>query len=106
MRKEGFPWHRVAVIRAMQAANQAAKIDPAATFYTLRHTYASQLVQAGTPLLYVASALGHRDARMVERHYGHFAPSQVAATIRANLPEFGITASRKVQRIGVRRNTA
>jgi integrase len=106
MRKEGFPWHRVAVIRAMQAANQAAKIDPAATFYTLRHTYASQLVQAGTPLLYVASALGNRDARMVERHYGHFAPSQVAATIRANLPEFGITASRKVQRIGVRRNTA
>jgi len=93
----------VAVIRAMQEANTAAKIDPPATFYTLRHTYASHLVQAGTPLLYVASALGHRDARMVERHYGHFAPSQVAETIRANLPAFGVTASRKVRRIGTRR---
>ena len=89
-RKDGSPWHRVAVIRAMQEANAAAKIDPPATFYTLRHTYASHLVQAGTPLLYVASALGHRDARMVERHYGHFAPSQVAETIRANLPAFGL----------------
>lgn len=98
-RKNGSAWHRVAVIRAMQDANAAAKIDPPATFYTLRHTYASHLVQAGTPLLYVASALGHRDARMVERHYGHFAPSQVAETIRANLPRFGIAASRKVRNI-------
>jgi integrase len=102
-RKDGTPWHRVAVIRAMQEASSAAKIDPPATFYTLRHTYASHLVQAGTPLLYVASALGHRDARMVERHYGHFAPSQVAATIRANLPTFGVATSRKVRGIGARR---
>jgi len=103
-RKDGTTWHRVAVIRAMQQANTAAKLDPPATFYTLRHTYASHLVQAGTPLLYVASALGHRDARMVERHYGHFAPSQVAETIRANLPTFGVTASRNVHKIGLRRN--
>ena len=101
-RRDGSAWHRVAVIRAMQEANAAAKIDPPATFYTLRHTYASHLVQAGTPLLYVASALGHRDARMVERHYGHFAPSQVAETIRANLPAFGISSSRKVRRLGSR----
>lgn len=103
-RKDGSPWHRVAVIRAMQEVNAAAKIDPPATFYTLRHTYASHLVQAGTPLLYVASALGHRDARMVERHYGHFAPSQVAATIRANLPAFGVTTTGKVRSIGARRS--
>lgn len=102
-RKDGSAWHRVAVIRAMQDANVAAKIDPPATFYTLRHTYASHLVQAGTPLLYVASALGHRDARMVERHYGHFAPSQVAETIRANLPAFGIDARGKVRRIRAHR---
>ncbi|MEX2149083.1 MAG: site-specific integrase [Steroidobacteraceae bacterium] len=106
MRKDGSPWHRVAVIRAMQVASAASKIDPPATFYTLRHTYASHLVQAGTPLLYVASALGHRDARMVERHYGHFAPSQVAATIRANLPAFGVTTSRKVRGISSRRGSS
>jgi integrase len=102
-RKDGSAWHRVAVIRAMQEANRAAKIEPPATFYTLRHTYASHLVQAGTPLLYVASALGHRDARMVERHYGHFAPSHVAETIRANLPTFGAVATSTVRRFGRRR---
>jgi hypothetical protein len=30
------------------------------------------------PLLVVAKNLGHRDTRMVERHYGHLAPSFVA----------------------------
>lgn len=98
-RTEGVPWHRVAIIRAMQDANVAASIDPPATFYTLRHTYASHLVQEGTPLIYVAAALGHRDTRMVEKHYGHFAPSHVAETIRAKLPSFGIEVDRKVRRL-------
>lgn len=98
-RGKDLPWHRVAVIRAMQEANAAAKIDPPATFYTLRHTYASHLVQQGTPLLYLASALGHRDTRMVEKHYGHFAPSHVAETIREKLPKFGIETDKKVASI-------
>lgn len=105
-RANGLPWHRVAVIRAMQEACAGARIEPPATFYTLRHTYASHLVQAGTPLLFVASALGHRDARMVEKHYGHFAPSHVADTIRANLPSFGIDIeSTKVAPLGRKRKT-
>jgi integrase len=83
----------------MQDACANGSIDPPATFYTLRHTYASHLVQGGTPLLYVASALGHRDARMVEKHYGHFAPSHVAETIKANLPTFGIEVEKKVRRL-------
>lgn len=96
-RADGSPWHRVAVIRGMQVASDAAKISPRANFYSLRHTYASHLVQQGTPLLFVASALGHRDARMVEKHYGHLAPSHVAQTIKAKLPTFGIKPDRKVR---------
>lgn len=96
-RADGSPWTRVAVIRGMQSASDAAKVSPRATFYSLRHTYASHLVQKGTPLLFVASALGHRDARMVEKHYGHFAPSHVAETIKAKLPTFGIKTERKVR---------
>ena len=98
-RKDGNTWHRVAVVRAMQDACHRGRVDPPATFYTLRHTYASHLVQAGAPLLFVASALGHRDSRMVEKHHGHFAPSQVADMIRAKLPSFGIQADRKVRRL-------
>ena len=89
LRADGSPWYRVALVRAMRAACAAAKVRPAATFHVLRHTYASHLVQAGVPLIFVAEALGHSDARMVTKHYGHLAPSHVADAIRAALPKFG-----------------
>jgi integrase len=98
-RADGSAWYRMALVRAMRAACTAAKIKPAATFHTLRHTYASHLVQQSVPLLFVASALGHSDTRMVEKHYGHLAPSQVADMIRAKLPSFGEHANGNVRRI-------
>lgn len=88
-RGDGSRWHRMAVVRAMRAACEVAKVSPPATFHALRHTYASHLVQASVPLLFVASALGHGDTRMVEKHYGHLSPSHVADAIRAALPSFG-----------------
>jgi integrase len=88
-RANGSSWYRVALVRAMRAACAGAKVRPVATFHTLRHTYASHLVQAGVPLMFVAEALGHSDARMVTGHYGHLAPSHVADVIRAALPKFG-----------------
>jgi hypothetical protein len=36
----------------------------------------------------VAKNLGHADTRMVEKHYGHLAPSYVADAIRAGAPRF------------------
>jgi len=95
VRADGSPWYRMAVLREMQTACKGANVGGAVSFYTLRHTYASLLVQAGTPLLFVAAALGHSDTRMVEKHYAHLAPSQVADTIRANLPIFDSKAMPK-----------
>jgi hypothetical protein len=43
----------------------------------------------GVPLMVVAKNLGHVDTRMVERHYGHLAPSFIADAIRAGAPRFG-----------------
>lgn len=96
-RADGSPWYKTAWIRAMQEASDAGHVVPRATFYSLRHTYASHLVQQGVPLMFVANALGHKDTRMVEKHYAHLAPSHVADAIRANLPTFGITADKKVR---------
>jgi integrase len=92
-------WYRVAVTREMRAACENGRISPAATFHTLRHTYASHLAQKGGALLFVAAALGHSDTRMVEKHYGHLGPSQVAEMIRAKLPSFADDAPAKVRRI-------
>ena len=47
----------------------------------------------GVPLLVVAKNLGHADTRMVEKHYGHLAPSYVADAIRVGAPRFGVKAS-------------
>jgi integrase len=98
-RSDGSPWYRMAVVRAMRAACEGGKIIPPATFHTIRHTYASHLVQAGGPLLFVAAALGHSDTRMVEKHYGHLAPSHVADMIREKLPSFGGKPRANVRRI-------
>jgi hypothetical protein len=45
---------------------------------------------AGAPLAVVAAQLGHSDTRMVEKHYGHMAPSYVADTVRATFTGMGI----------------
>jgi hypothetical protein len=49
---------------------------------------------AGLPLMVVAKNLGHKDTKMVERHYGHLAPSYVAEAIRKHAPRFGGVASK------------
>jgi len=85
--------------RPMAAACKAAGIEPAIGMHTLRHTYASSLVQAGVSLAIVAEALGHADTRMVSKHYGHLAPSHIADAIRAHLPALGVEIDTTVRRL-------
>jgi integrase len=77
--------------RPMAEAVKNANIGRAITFHHLRHTWASHAVMNGTPLLVVAGNLGHTDTRMVERHYGHLAPSYRKQEILKGAPVFGIT---------------
>ena len=44
----------------------------------------------GVPLAVITKQLGHADTRMVEKHYGHLAPSYVAETVRAAFGTLGI----------------
>lgn len=89
-RPDGNPWGRTHQQRPLREACDRAKILPPASFHTLRHTYASRLVMRGAPLFVVATQLGHSDTRMVEKHYGHLAPSYVAETIRTAFGNLGI----------------
>jgi integrase len=89
-RADGRPWKAVQQQAFMQKASKRAGIAPAVNFHVTRHTFASHAVMGGCPLLVVAQALGHTDTRMVEKHYGHLAPSYAADAIRKAAPRYGI----------------
>jgi integrase len=102
LKDTGGRWLKSHQHRPMQEACARARMEPPASFHTMRHTWASLTIMGGAPLLVVAKNLGHTDTRMVEKHYGHLAPSYVADAIRAAAPRFGITADESVVAIGER----
>jgi integrase len=93
---DGTPWRASNQGKPMVAACAVAKIKPLITFHGLRHTWASLAVMNGTPLMVVAKNLGHVDTRMVEKHYGHLAPSYIAEAIRNGAPRFGCKPDKKI----------
>lgn len=98
-RANGQAWDKSHQARPMADACRRAKITPRISFHGLRHTYASLAVMNETPLLVVGKNLGHADTRMVEKHYGHLAPSYVSDAIRAGAPKFGFKSDRKIAAI-------
>jgi integrase len=96
----GNTWGHSDQARLMKAACEAASLEPLG-FHELRHSYASMLVNQGVPLAYVAAQLGHSDTRMVEKHYGHLAPTALAESIRKLAPRLGITRDPKIVNLKV-----
>jgi integrase len=97
LKANGKPWGADHQKRPMALASEAARLDPPATLHCLRHTFASLRIMAGAPLPAIAAALGHSGNRMVERHYGHLAPSWVADAIKATA--LGIGAGDEAEKI-------
>jgi integrase len=95
-RDVGGGWQSSDQARPMKEACARAKITPAITFHILRHTWASHAAMNGVPLMVVAKNLGHADTRMVEKHYGHLAPSYIADAIRTGAPRYGIKDDKRV----------
>jgi integrase len=95
-KSDGMSWGKSHQQRPFKMACEAAKLGNL-TFHELRHSYASRLVMASVPLAVVASQLGHSDTRMVEKHYGHMAPSYIADTIRAGFGNMGLVEESNVK---------
>jgi integrase len=98
-RSNGTAWIRSAQSIPIREASKRASIFPPINFHGLRHTWASHAVMNGVPLIVVAKNLGHADTKMVEKHYGHLAPSYVAEAIRAGAPRFGVIRETNVKSI-------
>jgi len=61
------------VKKAFAAACATAGLEDV-TPHTLRHTAATWMAQAGTPMLVISRYLGHSDSRTTERVYAHHSP--------------------------------
>jgi integrase len=96
-RSDGSAWGRSHQHSKIAAACQRAKIEPPITFHGLRHTWASLSVMAGMALVVVARNLGHASIKMVEKHYGHLAPSYIRDEIRQRAPTFGLEKKSNVR---------
>jgi integrase len=101
--RDGSPWRRSQQWLPMQTACEHALLVPACGFHQLRHTWASLAVQANVPMMVVAKNLGHSNTRMLEKHYGHLAPSLVADAIRVGAPRYGIATDTSVTSLRTRR---
>jgi hypothetical protein len=62
----------------------------------LRHSYASQLIISGVPMLVVANNPGDADTGMYERNCGHLHEDYQDAAIEAGAPKFGLVQANNV----------
>ncbi len=75
-RADGSPLPGREVQRAFSVAKRLAGVRPELTPHSIRHTFASWLAIAGTPLRTIQELLGHADIRMTIR-YAHLSPAHL-----------------------------
>jgi integrase len=79
----GKPVSRASWHRSWRAAVVAAKVPSATTVHTLRHTYASLLIERGASVKTVQTRLGHASAVETLNTYSHLWPDADDQTRRA-----------------------
>ncbi len=67
-RADGGTWAASHQLQPMRRALAGAELDPAGTFYVLRHSYISRAIEGGVPLNIVAENCG-TSVRMIETTY-------------------------------------
>ncbi len=71
LRSDGAQWEKGQHHYFFSEAVSRAKLDPATTFYALRHSYISHVLKSGVPTQLLAENTG-TSIRMIEIHYGKF----------------------------------
>lgn len=89
IKDSGTPWYGN-YKHLFKAAVRAARLPEEFTFHGLRHTHASQLIQAGATVYSVADQLGHADPTTVLRTYGHLSPQIREPEVRQRLTTLSV----------------
>jgi integrase len=80
-------------LKHLTAATKKLKLGMKVTPHLFRHTYASQLLQAGVQITYVAAQLGHARVSMTLDIYSHFLPTDDSSPV--NLLDGGAAHPRR-----------
>jgi integrase len=83
----GGPYNHDFLTRRFKKAIRRCGLDPRLHFHSLRHTFASLLVQDGVPLYNVQRLLGHSSSRVTEI-YAHLGHAELGSSVeRLNITE-------------------
>jgi len=91
----GYRWKQLNN-KAFNHVREAAKANPKATFHSLRHTYATLMLNNGASLEVICKILGHHSIAITEKHYAHMADSVKKQAVEQFLPSFGFDDSNVV----------
>jgi len=75
-----FPFTADKTIKLMKKYREKAEIRNELSFHSLRHTFASWLVQKGVPILNVSKLLGHSDVKTTQI-YAHVSNSELMSSV-------------------------
>lgn len=78
-KKLGKPISPDAIRKAMKKATEEANITARATPHTLRHTFATHLMETGTDIRTIQELLGHKSIRTTQR-YTHVSQAHICQT--------------------------
>jgi len=79
-RDGGHPLHPAALHAACRSARIAAGLDKRVTMHTLRHSFATHLLESGTDIRIIQALLGHANLHTTERY------TRVATTMIGRTP--------------------
>jgi integrase len=87
--RHGTPLNPNNVIRTFTRIKEACGLGPDITIHSLRHTHATECIEAGMDWLAVAARLGHSDPSITHGTYGHHRPGRERAIIDRLAAELG-----------------
>jgi integrase/recombinase XerD len=64
--RSGEPYSAASIEKVFHAASEKARIRKDVTLHSLRHSYATHLLEAGTDLRYIQELLGHKSSKTTE----------------------------------------
>jgi len=87
LQSSGRPWGQSTAYVQIQKAALQVGLELPLHITALRHTYATQAMEADVPKSVIAAQLGHTTTITLERHYAHITKNYVRKAVQDRMPD-------------------